>query len=304
MDLLKKLQEIYAPAGEEDALRDFILQYISENKNNWKVQPEVVTGKQFQNCIALVFGKPRTAVFAHMDSIGFTVRYNNNLIKLGGPVTNNGIELWGYDKDGLIETKLVKDEDSGALSCDFERTIEPGTNLVFKPNWREDEESISNCYMDNRLGCYNVLKLAETLEDGILFFSCWEETGGGSIGYLAQFMYEQYGVQQALISDITWITEGVQAGKGVAVSMRDSGIPRKKYINKVKSIAQKSGIPYQLEVESSGGSDGNQLQKSHYPIDWCFIGAAEENVHSPDEKVHKEDIRTMLELYQVLMQEL
>ncbi len=304
MDLLKKLQDIYAPAGEEDALKDFILDYIDQNSKNWKAQPVVLAGDDFQNCIVLVFGKPRTAVFAHMDSIGFTVRYDNHLIKLGGPVTDSGIQLFGYDQEGKIETELIKDEGNQSLRCEFSRTIEPGTNLVFKSNWTEDEDSISNCYMDNRLGCYNALKLAETLNDGIIVFSCWEETGGGSVGYLAKYIYENYGVKQALISDITWVTEGVLPGKGVAISMRDSGIPRKSYINRIKDIARSSGIDFQLEVESSGGSDGNQLQKSPYPFDWCFIGAPEENVHSPQEKVHKKDIQSMLDLYKIIMEKL
>ena len=61
---------------------------------------------------------------------------------------------------------------------------------------------------------------------------------------------------------------------------------------------------FQLEVESSGGSDGNEIQKSPYPINWCFIGAPEQNVHSPNEKVHKSDIQAMLELYKYLMENL
>ena len=158
--------------------------------------------------------------------------------------------------------------------------------------------------MDNRLGMWNALKVAETLKDGVICFSCWEEHGGGSVGYLAKFIYENWKVKQALISDITWVTEGVQHGKGVAVSMRDSGIPRRSYLNKIRTIAEKHNIEYQLEVEGSGGSDGNQLQNSPYPFDWLFIGAPEDHVHSPDEKVHKSDIASMLELYRVLMKEL
>ena len=69
-------------------------------------------------------------------------------------------------------------------------------------------------------------------------------------------------------------------------------------------LADESGIPYQIEVESAGGSDGNQLQKSTYPFDWCFIGAPEDFVHSPDEKVHKKDIKSMVELYSYLMKHL
>ena len=72
-------------------------------------------------------------------------------------------------------------------------------------------------------------------------------------------------------------------------------------MNQIIGHAEKSGIPFQLEVEGSGGSDGTELQKQPYPIDWCFIGAAEENVHSPDEKVNKKDISSMVELYKYLM---
>ena len=121
---------------------------------------------------------------------------------------------------------------------------------------------------------------------------------------LAKFLYEKYHVHQALVSDITWITEGVHHGEGVVISMRDTGIPRRVFINKVIALAKQSGIPFQLEVEGSGGSDGTELQKQPYPIDWCFIGAGEDHVHSPDEKVHKKDIEAMVEMYRYLMKQL
>ena len=111
-------------------------------------------------------------------------------------------------------------------------------------------------------------------------------------------------VKQALISDITWITDGVTDGGGVAISMRDSGIPRRSYINRIIDLAKESGVQYQLEVENAGGSDGNALQKSPYPFDWCFIGAAEHNVHTPTERVNKADILEMVKLYEYLMKNL
>ena len=111
-------------------------------------------------------------------------------------------------------------------------------------------------------------------------------------------------MKQALISDITWVTDGVKHGKGCAISLRDSGIPRRSFVNKIISIAKKSKIPFQLEVENSGGSDGNELQKSPYPWDWCFVGAPEDNVHSPNEKVNKKDITSMLNLYKELLKKL
>lgn len=304
MELLKKLCQIHAPAGNEVALKEYLLDYVENHKANWKVQPEIYHGKGFQDCIVLKFGKPRTAVYAHMDSIGFTVKYGKELVKIGGPVLEEGTQLVGEDSQGKIETELVVIEDEKGNKHPeyvFDRDIDRGTELVYKPNWREDEDFVQCCYMDNRLGIWNALQVAETLEDGVLVFSCWEEHGGGSVGYLTKFIFEQWGVTQNLISDITWVTDGVEHGKGVAISMRDSGIPRRSYLNKIIGLAKESKIPFQLEVEGAGGSDGNQLQNSPYPMDWLFIGAAENNVHSANEKVHKYDIKTMVELYQYLM---
>jgi len=302
MKLLKELCNIHAPAGEEFTLTEFLLKYVTENQTQWKVKPTLHYGKRFQDNLIMVFGKPRTAVFAHLDSIGFTVRYNNEIVKIGGPVSDEGIVLVGEDSNGKIEGKIIKNKDG--MFIDFYRTIERGTSLTFKVDFRDTDEFIQSCYMDNRLGVWNCLEVAKTLENGIIVFSSWEEHGGGSAGYLGKFIQEKYGVMQALISDITWVTHGVEHGKGCAISLRDSGIPRKSFINKVIAIAKKTDINFQLEVEDSGGSDGNELQKSNYPWDWCFVGAPEDHVHSPNEKVHKADIQSMVDLYTVLLKEL
>jgi putative aminopeptidase FrvX len=304
MELLKKLCAVHAPSGNEVKMTEFVLAYIEKEKHNWKVQPEILVGEQFQDCIMLVFGKPRTAVFTHLDSIGFMVRYGKQLIKIGGPHAEPGYKLIGEDSQGKIECTLQVNEETAELTYEFEREIERGTELVFKPDFRETGETVQCCYMDNRLGVYNALKVAETLEDGIIAFSCWEEHGGGSVRYLAKHMYENYGVKQALISDITWVTEGVLPGKGVAISLRDSLIPRRSFVMKLIGIAKKSGIPFQVEVECAGGSDAKELQHSSIPWDWCFVGAPEDNVHSPDEIVHKGDIQAMTDLYKVLLKEL
>ena len=307
MELLKKLCEVHAPSGSEHTMTEFLLSYIKKEKKNWKTQPEIIYGEDFQDCIILVFGEPRTAIFAHMDSVGYTIGYKNNLIKIGGPSAKKGAKLVGADDKGKIECTLKVEEDEHEFltySADFDREIERGTTLTYLPDFREDKNYIQCCYMDNRLGMWNALQVAKILENGAIVFSSWEEHGGGSVGYLGKYLYEGYDIKQALISDITWVTAGVLHGKGVAISLRDSGIPRRTYLNKIIALAKESKIPYQIEVESAGGSDGNALQRSPYPFDWCFIGAAEDHVHSPDEKVHKKDITSMLKMYEYLMKTL
>ncbi|OFY87665.1 MAG: aminopeptidase [Bacteroidetes bacterium RIFCSPLOWO2_12_FULL_35_15] len=303
MKLLKEMCAIHAPSGNETAMTNFLLKYIDKHKKNWKVKPKIFSGEGFQNCIVMVFGKPTTAIFAHIDSIGFTVRYGKQLLKIGGPKTVDGFELVGEDSKGKIHCKLEVDNENN-ISHNFKREIERGTELTFKPDWRETKDYVQCCYMDNRLGVWNALKVAETLKDGIIAFSCWEEHGGGSVSFLQKFIYQKYNVSQSLISDITWVTEGVPHGKGVAITMRDSLIPRRSYVEKVIAIAKKSKIKFQLEVEGSGGSDAKELQMAEYPWDWCFVGAPEDNVHSPNEKVFKSDIDAMVKLYKVLMEKL
>jgi len=302
-DLLKTLCSIHSPSGNEDEMHFFLMQYIVSHSPSWKTTPIIFSGDEFQNCIVLIFGNPTTAVYAHMDNIGFTVRYGNELVKVGAPKTEDGYRLTGKDSKGEIDCILRKG-DEGDLTYEFHREIDRGTDLSFKHNWREDEESVQCCYMDNRLGVWSALKLCETITNGAIVFSCWEEHGGGSVPYLVRFLWKNYGIKKALISDITWATEGVRPGKGVVISMRDMGIPRQKFVREIIALAKESQVPFQLEVENAGGSDGTEIQKQPYPIDWCFIGAAEENVHSPDEKVNKKDIESMVELYSYLLAKL
>ena len=104
---------------------------------------------------------------------------------------------------------------------------------------------------------------------------------------------------------LTWMAMyGLQVPKGPAISLRDSLIPRRSFVMRLVDIAQKAGIPFQLEVESAGGSDAKELQRAHAPWDWCFVGAPEDHVHSPDEIVYKKDIVNMVALFKVLMESL
>ena len=303
MDLLRQLCQVHATAGNEIEMTKFILSFIEKNKRKWKNTPTVHHNESLQDNIILEFGKPRTAVFAHMDTVGFTVGYNNQLIPIGSPQVSNDTMLVGKDHLGPIVCKVINSGDD-ELSYDFGRAIARGTDLVFDCQFIEDNEYIQSCSLDNRLGVYNALNLAKVIDDGLIVFTCREEHGGGAMPLLVKYIYQKFELHQALISDITWVTSGVKHGKGVAISLRDAGIPNKQYLSRIVEAASKSGVDFQLEVEASGSSDAREIQSSPYPINWCFIGAPESNVHSAKERVHIHDIKSMLSLYQYLMKHL
>lgn len=299
MKILSELLKINGVSGDEYLCSDFLLNQVSERKFQWNVLPEIYSGEDFHDCILLKFGIPRTAVFAHIDTIGFMVRYDNQLISVGGPEIIEGSELVGFDDLGEIECKLLGDENG--YFHDFPRGIVPGTRLSFKQNVRIDEEFITAAYLDNRIGVYSALELCETISDGWVVFSTYEEHGGGSVPFLLKFIQENAPIKQALISDITWITEGVRHHEGVVISIRDKFIPRKKLLDRIIGLAKESGISYQIEVEEYGGSDGREVQFSPYAIDWCFIGAPEDGVHTPNEKVSLKDLNAMIDMYKFLV---
>ncbi|MGZ5303747.1 MAG: M20/M25/M40 family metallo-hydrolase, partial [Bacteroidia bacterium] len=132
-------------------------------------------------------------------------------------------------------------------------------------------------------------------------FTCWEEHQGGSAAHMARFVHDEFGVKKALISDITWISEGIKMGDGTVISLRDAAIPRRDYVLDIIKIARENNLPYQLEVEEFGGSDGTEIQKIPYSIDWCFVGVPCDNMHSSMEKVLKADLLTTIKLYEKLM---
>lgn len=299
MDILTDILKIQSTSGDESAIKDFLLNQIRIRQTSWKVQPEIYHGPQVHDCLLLKFGKPRGAVFAHIDTIGFMTRYQNQIVPIGGPDVEDSVSVVGQDKLGPIKCNITENE--GQLTHDFPRQIAPGTRLSFEQDIQISEKFIQAAYLDNRLGVYNALKLCETLENGWVVFSTYEEHGGGSVPALLNFIQKESPISFGLISDITWVTNGVQHHDGVVISIRDKHIPRKIFLDKILELASDSKIPFQLEIEDAGSSDGREVQFSPYFIDWCFIGAPEDNVHSPKEKVSLFDLNAMIEMYRYLM---
>ena len=77
---LKELLNKPSVSGDESDVIAFLLRNIDIRKNKWKTNPVIFHGEEFHDCVLLKFGSPRTAVFAHVDTIGFMVRYANQLI--------------------------------------------------------------------------------------------------------------------------------------------------------------------------------------------------------------------------------
>jgi len=140
MELLKELTALRGASGDESRIKEFVINYVKQQQENWKSKPTIIEGDLFQDCVLLIFGQPKTAIYAHMDSIGFTVGYDKELIKIGGPRIIEGTALVGSDSKGEIETELMiieQENDRTIIKCIYPRNIDRGTILTYKPNFRE-----------------------------------------------------------------------------------------------------------------------------------------------------------------------
>ena len=81
--LLEDILRIPSVSSDESRISAYIVNYVFKRRTEWKVTPQVLFDDFLHDNIVLVFGEPRTVVFAHMDTVGFMSRYENQLVPIG-----------------------------------------------------------------------------------------------------------------------------------------------------------------------------------------------------------------------------
>jgi putative aminopeptidase FrvX len=301
LSLLETLCAIHATSGDEHSLTQFLVEHISSTPD-FGSDVSLHYGKHLHDTLVVAKGAPTTVIFCHIDSVGFMTRYDNKLTLIGGPECEHGTPLIGKWQSKMIKAKLVADESGDLLCLDLQEKIPPGIRFMFDANFIVTQEYVQSPFLDNRLGVFMALQILQQSENVLIAFSTYEEHGGGSVPFLLRFVCDRWAIQQALVLDVTWATEGVKQGGGVVISLRDRNIPRQQFVDQLIDIAKQYQIPFQLEVEEDGSSDGRELQHSQYAIDWCFVGPPEINVHTPREQVFIHDINSTIQFYLACLQ--
>lgn len=288
MDLLTQLQQIPGPSGDEGRIADFV-------ETHCRALPGTEV-RRLGDLVIAARGKPRVAIFAHIDTIGFTLAYRRVLFPIGGPRVEGGERLRevGGSRTATIQ---LRQEDGKTLWRLSLKGAEPGSRWVYADPLVFKKDQVSGPYLDNRAGVWNALQVLERVGDVAVLFTPGEEHTGRGALMGARIISQEMGISRALISDITWHTESIKNGKGPAISLRDQMPPRQRFLDEVLSAAADSRVPFQREVERAGGSDGHMIERSTYPVDWVFIGAPQKRSHTPREACHVPDLHAMVELY-------
>lgn len=337
IELMKSLTQANGVPSIEDEVRKIIVQELRELTTETRVD---VMG----NVIGRVEGNggPTVALAAHMDEIGFIVRYidDSGFIRLqpvGGfdPRTLVAQRVAVHTRaDGALVGTLMpgvkpihlmgpndkKDLDLNDFFVDLGMSAEAvkgkvqiGDMVTMRREFEEIGDMVISKSLDDRIGCYVMLeamRAAGKVDAEIYPIATVQEEVG-----LRGATTAAYGVQPdiciALDTTIAADIPGMPAdasvtklGAGAAIKVFDSSqLPNRKLIAHLKEIAETHQIPFQLEILPRGGTDAGAFQRAAEGVVTCTISIPSRYVHTTNEMCSKSDIQACIDLLAQFLRE-
>lgn len=273
---------------------------------------------------------PTVMLCAHYDSIGLIVSEikEDGFVKFApvGGVDDRvlpGSEVVIHGKEdiyGLIGIRpphvLTKEDmkkpetcktlaiDAGLAKEKLENLIKIGTPVTFRQQIRELGENISAGYLDDRAGCWTVLRTAEKLKGKDLrvnvcvMLTVGEELGrkGGKTGSfkvrpdLAVVVDATFGkTPECAAFSASKLGEGPVLCKGPVLS--------RKHTRELEKIAKEKEIPYQVEVEASDpGTDAAVIEICGGGVPCVMASFPLKYMHTGIETVNSRDMENLVNL--------
>lgn len=311
-DLIKKLTEANGVSGNEEEIREIIINEIKPYIDDIKIDA-------LGNLIAVKKGTAKKIMFAaHMDEIGVMVTYIDDkgfarfsslgwvsqFYSLCQRVSfKNGTVGTIFYEEKLEEMKDLKLSkmyiDIGAVSKeDAEKKIHIGDTACFIGNARKEGDMIISKALDDRAGCAVLIKTIQNLsatENELYFvFTVQEELGLRG----AQTAAFQIKPDIAIAVDVTLTGDTpdcspmeVKCGKGPAIKIKDRSIICHQEVKRLLvDCAQKAGIQIQYEILENGGSDPGAIHLVAGGIPSGAISIPCRYIHSPNEMVDINDL--------------
>ncbi|MBQ4088060.1 MAG: M42 family metallopeptidase [Clostridia bacterium] len=323
MKLLKILTQAAGPSGNEERIRDVII-------NEVKPYADEITIDPLGNLIVRKKGPGKKLMLdAHMDEIGIIVTYieEDGLLRfsnLGGLMLNtvisqrvrflSGVSGSVYkEMNGESELKLSEMYiDIGAESREeAEKLVSVGDVAVFEGAFDEKGNRIVSKALDNRAGCYVLIealkKVKEPKNDLYFVFSVSEELGLRGAKTAPFNVRPDYAVAVDVTrtGDLPGKTKmAVKLGEGACIKVKDSSVLCHPYMKaKMVEAAEKRSIPYQMEVLESGGTDTGAIQHAIGGVPSGCISLPTRYIHTPSEMVDKRDLDAAVALMSAIIED-
>lgn len=287
-------------------------------------------------------GGPKVAMAAHMDEIGFIVRYieDTGYIRLQ-PVggfdprtlvaqrvavhTSNDGQLVGTLMPGVKPIHLMTAGDKKDLELtDFfvdlgmqaelvKAKVQIGDMITMRRDFEEIGDMVISKSLDDRIGVYVMLeavKAAGKVEAELFPIATVQEEVGLRGATTAAFGVQPdicIALDTTIAGDIPGIpgdSAVTKLGLGAAIKVFDSSqLPNRKLITHLREIAEQQEIPYQLEVLPRGGTDAGAFQRANDGVVTCTISIPSRYVHTVNEMCAKSDIQAAVDLLAQFLRE-
>lgn len=325
--LVKELTSLGAPSGFEDAVREFIKERICADEVYTDSMGNLICHKKGNG--------EKVMVAAHMDEVGLIITEitDNGFLRfstLGGIETavlcSKKVLIGKNAVAGIVSAKAIHlqkgDEvtsplklkdlyiDIGARDKESaEKLVSQGDFAVFNGEYTPfGDKLVKSKALDDRVGCAIVLELSKEDFDSDMYFVFTVQEEVGLRG--AKTASALIAPDLAVAVDVSNVGDtpesmdmNLSLGKGPAVKMKDASFIIHESVRKLLlDAAKESGIPYQLEAASYGGTDAGAIHLSGGGVASGTISIPTRYIHSANEVIDKKDLENTAILLQKVIE--
>ncbi|HLK13810.1 MAG TPA: M20/M25/M40 family metallo-hydrolase [Fimbriimonadaceae bacterium] len=327
--LLKELTEAHGVTGQEDAIREIVRR---ELKNVGELEADRLGNL---TCLKRGKGKKKLMIAAHMDEIGFVVKYIEDggflrIHPLGGwsPRQMNSQRVIVGTKKGPLRGILTYESkpkhmmteaeekeaqrierffvDVGLSGQEAKASIRLGDPITMDRDLIRLGKHLTCKTMDDRVGVFvmiEALKAAKSNEvDVYAVATVQEEIGlrGAAAAGSAIAPDIVVALDITIANDIPGMAGSdhvTKLGDGTAIKFMDSSlICHPKLFDHFRRLAEKHKIKHQVELLPLGGTDAGGVQRLHGGIPSFTLSIPTRYVHTVNETVHEDDVQASIDL--------
>jgi endoglucanase len=335
--LLKKLTEATGISGKEDAIRDIVRQEL-------KSHVDQITTDALGNvvCFKKGKGKKKLMLAAHMDEIGFLVKYVDDkgflrLQPLGGfdprqmfsqrvKVTTSSGVYSGVLAYGTKPAHMLTDAEKGqapqldTFFVDLGMGKDEAKDKVRVGDMVTMDRTFETCgathvckAMDDRVGVFVMIEAVKAAKrhqvDVYAVGTVQEEVGLRGATTAAFEIDPDIGValDVTIANDFPGPSDQdavTKLGEGAAIKIMDGSlICHPKLVDHFRRIAEKKKIPHQMEILPRGGTDAGALQRTRGGTAGFTLSVPTRYVHTVNEMVHGVDVQACVDLLAAYIEE-
>ena len=295
---LKEMIEIPSISGNEGKFSHYL-------KNEFSRFADEAFLDKIGNVIAIK-GKPRIALFAHVDTVGFMVKVVRDdiieVVKIGYPEDFHGQSVRMYSHEDTLRGHIFKKDKQILIDTSMKRAlnlVEVGDFVGYTPYLEREGNSLIGPGLDNKVGCFVALEVFKEM-DNIAFVGTIKEESDQQ-GALSAVYNLRFNLDLAVIVDTTYGSdlfnrESVAVGRGTVISLKDTIMPRRENVDEMVHLALDEGFRFQREVSEGGESDARSIFHQRGGIPFLFVGVAAKYPHSAFEMVNIKDINETIRL--------